>query len=179
MSPANIQKGFDDLQTVAGRFETIDQGQPFTVIVDYAHTQASMQALMDSASTMRSKAGKIIVLLGAEGGGRDVAKRPQLGKIAAKAADYVIVSNVDPYNDDPTDILEDVAGGAELAGKARGDNLFIIEDRREGIRKSLQLASKGDLVLITGKGAEQSIVIHGKSSPWDDRKVVREELDKL
>lgn len=134
---------------------------------------------MDSAKAMSTKNGKIIVLLGGEGGGRDEAKRPEMGEIAAKVADYVIVSNVDPYSDDPMTIIEDVARGAELAGKNRGDDLLLIEDRREGIRKALELAKKGDLVLITGKGAEQSIVIDGKSSPWDDRKVVREELTKL
>ncbi|MBI2798086.1 UDP-N-acetylmuramyl-tripeptide synthetase [Candidatus Saccharibacteria bacterium] len=177
--PGQIQKGFDGLNVVPGRMEPIDVGQNFTTLVDYAHDQASMAALVDSAKAMRHKDSKVIVLLGAEGGGRDEAKRPEMGEIVAKSADYVVVSNVDPYEDDPIKIIEDVAAGAEKAGKKRDKDLFCIEDRREGIRKALKLARKDDLVFITGKGAEQSIVIDGKSQAWDDRKVVREELEKL
>ncbi len=172
-----IQQGLDSLKTIPGRMEPIDVGQTFKVLVDYAHSPASMEALMKSAKAMAK--GKIITLLGAEGGGRDIEKRPILGKFAGKYSDYVVVTNVDPYEDNPTTIIDDVAEGAHSAGKTDEKDLFCIEDRRAGIRKALKLASKNDLVLITGKGAEQSIVIHGKSSPWDDRKVVREELQKL
>lgn len=91
-------------------------------------------------------------------------------------ADFVVVSNVDPYEDDPQEIMEDIARAAELHGKVRNTNLFVIEDRREGIRKALSLATKGDIVLITGKGAEQSMVLKGGSVSWDDRVVVRELL---
>ncbi|MEI6169891.1 MAG: hypothetical protein WCP56_02735, partial [Candidatus Saccharibacteria bacterium] len=107
------------------------------------------------------------------------AKRPAMGEICAKGSDIIILSNVDPYEDDPIDIINDIKKGALKAGAKEGKSMFIVPDRREGIRKALQLAKKDDLVLITGKGAEQSIVIDGKSSPWDDRKVVREELKKL
>ena len=91
-------------------------------------------------------------------------------------ADYVVISNVDPYEDDPKIILEDIATAAEAFGKKRGKDLFVIEDRRQGIKKALSLAQQDDVVLITGKGAEQSIVINGIRSAWDDRAVVREEL---
>ncbi len=177
--PGQIQKGFDELQTIPGRMEPIDAGQSFTVIVDYAHEQTGMQALVDGAKDMKHKEAKVIVLLGAEGGGRDEAKRPEMGEIVGKGADYVVVSNVDPYQDDPVKIIEDIAIGSERVGKKRDHDLFCIADRRAGIRKALELAHPGDLVFITGKGSEQSIVIGGKSSPWDDRKVVREELAKL
>jgi len=102
-----------------------------------------------------------------------------MGELAAKMADYVIVSNVDPYEDDPKQILEDIAISSEKFGKVRGQNLFVIEDRKSGIRKALSLAKADDIVLITGKGAEQSIVIGGKKSSWDDRQVVREELRSI
>ncbi len=102
----------------------------------------------------------------------------QIITIAARLADYVVVSNVDPYEDDPKQILEDIATVAENFYKSRGRNLFVIEDRREGIKKALTLAKKDDIVLITGKGSEQSIVIGGKHFSWDDRVVVREELKK-
>ena len=117
--------------------------------------------------------------MGAEGGGRDKSKRPEFGEIAAKKADFVVISNVDPYEDDPKEICEDIAVAAEKFGKIRDKDLFVIEDRREGIRKALSLANKNDVVLITGKGAEQSIIIGGKRFPWDDRIVVREELNKI
>jgi UDP-N-acetylmuramyl-tripeptide synthetase len=177
-SPA-IKKGLANLPTIPGRMEVIEGKQPFTVIVDYAHEQASMTALMDSARDMKPKGAKVITLLGAEGGGRDEAKRPEMGEIAYKGSDMIILSNVDPYEDDPYVILDDIAKGATKAGAKKDKDMFIIADRREGIRKALQLASKDDIVLITGKGAEQSIVVDGKSSPWDDRKVVREELNRL
>jgi UDP-N-acetylmuramoyl-L-alanyl-D-glutamate--2,6-diaminopimelate ligase len=102
-----------------------------------------------------------------------------MGDIAGRLADYVVVSNVDPYNDDPGRIIEDIAVAAEAAGKIRWKNLFTIEDRREGIRQALSLARRGDIVLITGKGAEQSMIVNGKHILWDDRAVVREELKKI
>jgi UDP-N-acetylmuramoyl-L-alanyl-D-glutamate--2,6-diaminopimelate ligase len=174
-----ITSGLSKLPTIPGRMEVIEGKQPFTVVVDYAHEQASMTALMNSAKDMKPKGAKVITLLGAEGGGRDVAKRPEMGEICAKGSDIIILSNVDPYEDDPMDIINDIKKGAVKAGAKEGKSMFIVPDRREGIRKALELAKKDDLVLITGKGAEQSIVIGGKSSPWDDRKVVREELAKI
>jgi UDP-N-acetylmuramoyl-L-alanyl-D-glutamate--2,6-diaminopimelate ligase len=138
-----------------------------------------MQALMDGAVAMKPKGGKIITLLGAEGGGRDVEKRPAIGAIAAKGSDYVIICNVDPYNDPPMQIIDDVARGATEAGAKLGKDMYCIEDRREAIAKALSLAQKGDMVLITGKGSEQSMVLGDKKIPWDDRNVVREELKKL
>jgi len=174
-----IALGLSKLPIIPGRMEVIEGKQPFTVVVDYAHEQASMAALMDSARDMKLKGAKVITLLGAEGGGRDSAKRPEMGAICAKGSDIIILSNVDPYDDDPEIILEDIAEGALGAGAEKNKNMFIVPDRREGIRKALELAGAGDLVLITGKGAEQSMEIGGKSIAWDDRKVVREELNKL
>lgn len=172
-----IQNGFEKLKLIPGRMERIDEGQDFAVFVDYAHEKESMTAVLETAKNMPHQ--KIIILLGAEGGGRDKTKRPIMGRLAAEKADYVIVSNVDPYEDEPMPIIEDIARAAEEAGKIKDENLFLIEDRRAGIRKALDLAGKGDGVLVTGKGAEQSIIINGKKSPWDDRTVVREELKKI
>ncbi len=175
-----IRRGLKNLAVIPGRMERVGGRQDFAVFVDYAHEKEGMTAVLETAREIAAEAaGKIIVLLGAEGGGRDRAKRPVLGEIAAKNADFVIVSNVDPYEDDPKEICEDIAFAAEKFGKKRGENLFVIEDRREGIKKALSLAGENDIVLITGKGSEQSIVIGGKRSPWDDRIVVREELNKL
>lgn len=171
-----ISKGLMELETIPGRMEKINEGQNFTVLVDYAHEKESITNILQTANNMKSGGAKTIILLGAEGGGRDKAKRPIMGELAAKMSDYVIVSNVDPYEDDPKQILEDIAVSSEKFGKVRGQNLFVIEDRKSGIHKALSLAKADDVVLITGKGAEQSIVIGGKRSAWDDREVVREEL---
>lgn len=175
-----IHAGLANLQGVPGRMERIDEGQPFTVFVDYAHDSQSIEAALKAANEIaKPRDGKVIILLGAEGGGRDVKKRPLMGEAAALHAAQTVVTNVDPYEDDPVPILEDIARGAERVGAVRNETLFVIEDRREGIRKALSLAEKNDVVLVTGKGAEQSIIIDGKSSPWDDRAVMREELRKL
>ena len=175
----SIKLGLANLKIIPGRMEEINKGQSFRVFVDYAHEKQSMTGVMEAAKYLKKEGGKIIVLLGAEGGGRDKVKRAIMGEIVGRLADIVVVSNVDPYEDDPTPIVEDIARAAETAGKKRGENLFVIEDRREGIAKCLAVACEGDVVIITGKGAEQSMIIGGKSIPWDDRTVVREELRKL
>jgi UDP-N-acetylmuramoyl-L-alanyl-D-glutamate--2,6-diaminopimelate ligase len=176
---SNIKKGLKDLRVIPGRMEIINLNQNFTVIVDYAHEKESITNILQTANTIRKEGSKVIIIIGAEGGGRDKAKRPIMGELSAKMADYVIVTNVDPYDDDPVEILEDIATSSEKFGKIREKNLFVIEDRREGIKKALSLAKKDDIVLITSKGAEQSMIIKGKSLPWDDRKVVKEELTTL
>jgi len=179
INDSSIAKGLTRLEIIPGRMEKIDEGQNFTVIVDYAHEKESITNILQTANNMKINGAKTIILLGAEGGGRDKAKRPIMGELGAKMADYVIVSNVDPYEDDPKQILENIAMSAEKFGKVRGQNLFVIEDRREGIKEAIWLAKQDDVVLITGKGAEQSIVIGGKRSAWDDRQVVREELKSI
>jgi len=173
-----IAKGLKELTIIPGRMERINEGQNFTMIVDYAHEKESMTNVLNTAQIIKPEGKKVIVLLGAEGGGRDKTKRPLMGEISAKLADYVVVSNVDPYDDDPKEILEDIATTSEKFGKKRNENLFVIEDRREGIRKAISLAKENDVVIITGKGAEQSMIIKGKKIPWDDRNVVIEELKK-
>ncbi|MDE2079346.1 MAG: UDP-N-acetylmuramoyl-L-alanyl-D-glutamate--2,6-diaminopimelate ligase [Patescibacteria group bacterium] len=174
-----IACGLSALTVIPGRMEKIDVGQNFTVFVDYAHEKESMTRALEAVNAMKRAGARTIVLLGAEGGGRDTAKRPAMGERAGALADYVIVSNVDPYDDDPKTILEDIARASEQTGKVRERDLFVIEDRREGIAKAFALAKSGDTVLLTGKGAEQSMIIGEKRLAWDDRMVAREELAKL
>ncbi|HEY4477311.1 MAG TPA: UDP-N-acetylmuramoyl-L-alanyl-D-glutamate--2,6-diaminopimelate ligase [Candidatus Paceibacterota bacterium] len=174
-----VQAGFGALTSIPGRMEILNEGQDFTVIIDYAHEAVSMKAALETARKITSRGGRVIVLLGAEGGGRDKSKRPVMGEIAGENADVVIVSNVDPYDDDPREILEDIARAAETAGKTREADLFLVEDRAGGIKKAIALAKPGDVVLITGKGAEQSMIIKGKRIPWDDRKITRDALKEL
>jgi len=173
-----IRSGLAAIPGLAGRLEMIDQGQPFSVIVDYAFEPVALSKIYETLELVNYK--KIIHVLGSAGGGRDVARRPKLGQIAGQLADYVIVTNEDPYDDDPRLIIDQVAVGAEHAGKILNKNLLTILDRREAIAKALSLAKKDDIVLITGKGSEQAICLAaGRKLPWDDRQVVREELAKL
>jgi len=179
ISEEAIINGISALANVPGRMEKIATDKPFTVYVDYAHDGPSFSAMLHSVRKMRSPGAKLIVTVGAEGGGRDKEKRPVMGELCAELTDFVIVTNVDPYEDDPRPILKDIADAAAANGKTIDKDLFVIEDRREGIKKALSLAHLDDIVVITGKGAEQSMEVGGHSIPWDDRAVVREELAKM
>jgi len=176
------KKALENIRVMPGRMEMIDNGQPFWVIVDYAPEPASLtQAYQTIKDHQLISAGKkLIHVLGSCGGGRDVARRPILGRMAGEQADYVIVTNEDPYDDDPMEIINQVAAAAIQTGKRESDNLFKIIDRREAIKKAISLAQAGDLVLLTGKGSEQAIcVADGKMLPWDERVVAREILGEL
>ena len=172
-----IEKNFatkvlEEFSGIPGRMEEIIS-EPFKVIVDYAFTPNALEKVYQTVSQFKAtKENKLVCVLGAAGGGRDKWKRPVLGELAAKYCDEVIVTNEDPYDEDPLKIIEEVASGTK--GIARK-----ILDRREAIRNSLKLAKKGDVVIITGKGCEPSIVIKDKKIPWDDRKVVIEEFKKI
>ncbi len=158
--------------SVPGRMERIDEGQPFTVIVDYAPEPESFRKLYEVVETMDKR--RVIHVLGSCGGGRDVSRRPVLGRIAGEKADIVIVTNEDPYDDDPMRIIEDVAAGARQAGKTDEQDLFLDLDRGKAIERAVAEAREGDLVLITGKGCEQAIAVGGgKKIPWDDREAAR------
>ncbi len=173
----DLLAGLQQTQSVPGRLEVIE-GKGFKVIVDYAFEPKAMAKLYETAKTMPHQ--RIIHILGSAGGGRDVWRRPKLGGIAAQNADIIIVTDEDPYDDDPEEIIEQVAVGAREAGKIEGKNLFKILNRRQAIRYALRLARTGDLVLVTGKGCEQAICVkNSQKIPWDDRKVIKEELDKL
>lgn len=168
----------EGVKSLAGKLEIIDAGQNFSVVVDYAFEPRALEKVYQTLYLLEPN--RIIHVLGSTGGGRDVARRPELGRIAAERADVVIVTNEDPYDDNPQLIIEQVALGAERAGKDLEKDLFKVLDRRLAIRQALTLAQGGDLVLISGKGAEQYIcVAGGEKIPWDDRRVAREELAAL
>ncbi|MFA6304600.1 MAG: UDP-N-acetylmuramyl-tripeptide synthetase [Patescibacteria group bacterium] len=172
-----IKKALVEFKIMPGRFEWINEGQQFKVMVDYAPEPESMKKLQETLAMF--KFNKIIHVLGSCGGGRDKARQPIMGTLAARKADYVIITNEDPYDDDPMMIINNVAQGALDEGKILNQNLFKILDRREAIKKALSLAQADDLVLITGKANEQYIcVARGQKIPWDDRMVVRALLKK-
>ncbi len=159
------------IKTIPGRTEEV-VSDPFKVIIDYAVTPDALENLYKAIADTLS-VGKIIAVLGACGGGRDKWKRPVLGKIAQKYCDKVIVTNEDPYNEDPMEIINSIAESA-------GAKSIKILDRRSAIKKALSLARKGDAVVITGKGCEPWMCLAGgKKIAWDDRQVAREEFRKL
>jgi UDP-N-acetylmuramoyl-L-alanyl-D-glutamate--2,6-diaminopimelate ligase len=169
---------FKKVKSIPGRVEFINEGQPFKILIDYAPEPEALKKLYQGIDSI--KYNKLIHVLGSCGGGRDNARRPILGQMAATKADTIIITNEDPYNDDPNKIIDDVASGAAKITQITGKRLHKITDRREAIHKALSLAQDDDLVLITGKGAEQAIcVANGKKIAWDDRLVVREELKKV
>ncbi|MDQ5914084.1 MAG: UDP-N-acetylmuramoyl-L-alanyl-D-glutamate--2,6-diaminopimelate ligase 1 [Patescibacteria group bacterium] len=173
-----IAKRLDQYKGVPGRMNLIDSSQPFTVLIDYAHEESGLQYLMEWAKACAPKGSKIVSLICGQGGGRDVKKRPIMGEIAAKYSDSVIVSNDDVYDDDPQEIIRDIINGCKKV-RPTLKGIYNIEDRREGIAKALSLANRNDLVLITGKGVDTSMIIAGKKIPWNEHQVVLEELTKL
>jgi UDP-N-acetylmuramyl tripeptide synthase len=163
------------LRNVPGRQECIDQGQDIKVLDDYAPEPEGLEQLYQTLKKIKKN--RLIHILGSCGGGRDKARQPILGKMAGQNADIVIVTNEDPYDDDPMEIINNVARGAIEVGKILDKDLLKIEDRRRAIQKSIELAQTNDLILITGKGSEQFICIKdGKKIPWDDRQVFKESL---
>lgn len=161
-------RALSKLERIPGRAERIEAGQKFLAVVDYAHTPDSLRALYAAYADKRK-----ICVLGNTGGGRDTWKRPEMGRVAAESCAEVILTNEDPYDEDPKAIVDAMAAGMEKKP-------HIIMDRREAIRTALSLAKKGDAVLITGKGTDPYIMeAKGRKMPWSDARVVREELEGL
>jgi UDP-N-acetylmuramoyl-L-alanyl-D-glutamate--2,6-diaminopimelate ligase len=161
-----IAHGIAGMSAVPGRFEAIEEGQPFTVVVDYAHTPDSLSTVLDAARELGD--GRVIVVFGA-GGDRDRGKRPLMGRVAADNADVVIVTSDNPRSEDPLAIIQDVLQGAGL-------DVEIDPDRRSAIGRAFSLANAGDVVVIAGKGHEQGQDAAGVVTPFDDRDVARELL---
>jgi UDP-N-acetylmuramoyl-L-alanyl-D-glutamate--2,6-diaminopimelate ligase len=167
--------GLEALAGVPGRFERVDAGQPFTVLVDYAHTPDSLDNLLRAARAVTG--GRVIVVFGC-GGDRDRAKRPLMGEIAGRLADVAVVTSDNPRSEDPGAIVAQVAEGV---ARATGPDGFLVEvDRRAAIRAALAMAGPGDAVLLAGKGHEQGQEFAGgRKVPFDDRQVAAEELRAL
>lgn len=164
-----IKKGVESINTIPGRVESIEAGQDFEVIVDYAHTADSLEKLYQTFGSKRK-----ICVLGNTGGGRDKWKRPEMAKVADKYCNEIILTNEDPYDEDPRRIVEDMLLGIQ-------NNPCIIEmDRRTAIAKAIGKAKTGDAVLITGKGTDPYIMgAYNKKTPWSDAEVAKEELEKI
>ena len=168
-----IAHGLATIKGVTGRMERIDEGQPFTVIVDYAHTPDSLEKVLNIVRPLT--AGKVIAVFGSAGE-RDIQKRPLMGRIAAQKADFFVITDEDPREEDREAILREIAAGALAVGKQQGSDFFCIADRAQAIAAAFAHAQAGDTVLLAGKGHEQSIIIGREKLPWDDRQEARRQL---
>lgn len=158
---------------VRGRMERIDAGQPFTVIVDYAHTPESLENVLALLRPLTS--GKLIAVFGSAGE-RDRSKRPKLAAVAARYADHFVITQEDPRLEDPARILTEIEAGARDAGKRRGADYQVIADRAEAIATAIAGAADGDTVLLAGKGHEGSIIVGEAKLPWDEAGTARAAL---
>jgi UDP-N-acetylmuramoyl-L-alanyl-D-glutamate--2,6-diaminopimelate ligase len=164
-----IKKALEKIKIIRGRVEHINCGQDFDVVVDYAHTADSLEKLYQAFPNQRK-----IAVLGNTGGGRDTWKRPVMAEVADKYCNYIILTNEDPYDEDPREIINQMIPGI------KNHKPEIIMDRRGAIEAALRAASPSSVVLITGKGTDPFIMgPNGSKTPWDDATVVREELSKL
>ena len=165
---AAIKQGIEAVDRVPGRFERVDEGQPFTVLVDYAHTPGALETALRAAREL-GRGGRLICVFGA-GGDRDRVKRPLMGRVVAELADVSLVTSDNPRGEDPAAIAAEVVDGL---------GLDVELDRRRAIEHVLESAQPGDVVVIAGKGHEQGQEIAGRKLPFDDREVAREVLRRL
>ncbi len=168
-----IKAALEKATTIAGRFEQIDCGQPYAVIVDYAHTADSLGKLLQLYKA--GTPGKLYAVFGATGGGRDKGKRAKMGELADQYADQIVLTDDDPYEENRYGIIEQIAAGIK---REEGHGLWKMPTRYEAIKFALNSAQPGDTVVIAGKGAESVQVLAYGREPWDDRQVVREILSK-
>jgi len=165
-----IEKGIRNLQSVSGRFERIDLGQPFLVIVDYAHTDDALENLIKTARELNSK-GRIITMFGC-GGSRDRTKRPIMGETSGRLSDLSILTSDNPRQEDPLKIISDIVVGMQKSG-----GKYLIEaDREKAIRLAIEEARAGDIVLLARKGHEDSQVFADRTIHFDDREEARKAL---
>ncbi len=166
-------ESLNSIESIPGRMEVIEaefKGSRFKVVIDYAHTPDSLEAVYKNLRNLLTLNPRLVCVLGAAGGGRDRWKRPEFGKIAAEYCDQIILTNEDPYDENPEEILNQIEAGIGGGLKFKS---FKILDRKGAIKQALTLAESGDIVVITGKGSETSIAVAGgRKIPWSDKEVV-------
>ncbi|MBX6351552.1 MAG: UDP-N-acetylmuramyl-tripeptide synthetase, partial [Clostridia bacterium] len=173
VAPDKAARALEEASPVPGRFERIEAGQPFAVLVDYAHTPDGLANVLRAAREVT--AGRLLVVFGC-GGDRDRGKRPEMGRIAAEAADVVVLTSDNPRSEDPERILDEIAAGVPSGCRAE---VRREADRRKAIAAALSLAAPDDTVVIAGKGHETVQIFRDRTVPFDDREVAREELRRL
>ena len=177
LSLDTVCQGIASVCNVPGRFERVEAGQPFTVVVDYAHTEDALVRLLSAAQAL--KPGRIITVFGC-GGDRDRTKRPKMGRAAVERSDVVVLTSDNPRTEDPQAILTEVEAGVKEALRHRSQVRYhLIADRREAIKVAVQEARAGEMVLIAGKGHEDYQIIGTTKHHFDDREVAREAILNL
>ncbi|MGH2688858.1 MAG: UDP-N-acetylmuramoyl-L-alanyl-D-glutamate--2,6-diaminopimelate ligase, partial [Actinomycetota bacterium] len=176
VEPGAIAEGLAALRGVPGRFEPVDEGQPFAVVVDYAHTPDGIARVLDAARGIVAPGGRLLAVFGC-GGDRDRAKRPLMGRAAGERADVVVLTSDNPRSEDPSAILDDILPGVEAAPPPGG--VRVVADRAEAIRSAVGEARPGDVVVIAGKGHETGQEALGVVTPFDDRLVAAAALREL
>jgi UDP-N-acetylmuramoyl-L-alanyl-D-glutamate--2,6-diaminopimelate ligase len=174
-----VLQGLRDFGGVPGRMERVDAGQPFGVVIDFAHAPAALATVLDDLAPLAAaRGGALIAVFGAPGE-RDAGKRPLMGEVAAERCRLVVLTDDDPRGEDPARIIEDIVIGAERAGKHRDRDLLVIPDRAAAIRAALERARPGDVVLLAGMGHERSMVVGSEMRPWDERGAALSALAEL
>ncbi len=176
LDPASVRAGLEAVTGVPGRMERIDAGQPFGVIVDYAHSPASLETVLDLLGPVASAAGGGLIVVFGSAGERDTAKRAVMGRVAGERCRLVIAADEDPRGEDGAAIVAEIVAGAVSAGRIAGVDALGIPDRRAAIREALARARPGDIVLLAGKGHEATILYADHALPWDEAVVARQTL---
>jgi UDP-N-acetylmuramoyl-L-alanyl-D-glutamate--2,6-diaminopimelate ligase len=176
LDPAAVRVGIEGVPGVPGRMERIERGQPYTVIVDYAHSPASLETVLDLLAPVAAAGGGGLIAVFGSAGERDEAKRSMMGRVAGDRCRLVVVTDEDPRGEDRLAILDAIARGAETAGRRRDRDLLLIADRRAAIEAALEQARPGDVVLFAGKGHERSIIGPDGPRPWNERQAVEAAL---
>ena len=171
-----VSEALSEIKGVAGRMEAVGNDLGLNILVDFALTPNALERLYGLLYSVKKEGSKIIAILGSCGD-RDKGKRPLMGEIVAKYADMVILTNEEPYHENPQDIIDAIFVG--IKNKTENENLWRILDRREAIAKALSIAQKDDIICVTGMGSLESMVVGDKKLPWNDRKVIEEELAKI
>lgn len=173
VSVAQMKEGVLSLEEIAGRMEEVKNEKGFRVFVDYAHEPAGLEAALKAVNELKAENGKSILVFGAPGGGRDKAKRPLMGEVASKYADIVVVTDDEPYEEDPGLIRKEIVSGMKASKKQEGIDLFIIDKREEGLKKALSIAKLGDVVLCTGMGHQNVRMVGVEAIPWNEKEIVK------
>jgi UDP-N-acetylmuramoyl-L-alanyl-D-glutamate--2,6-diaminopimelate ligase len=179
LEPEAMRAGLEALERVPGRMESVDLGQPFRVLVDYAHSPEALAKALDAVAPLAAAGGGGLIAVFGSAGDRDTAKRPMMGRVAGQRCRLVVVTDEDPRSEDRAAILDAIAEGAEHAGRVRGHDLLLIADRTAAIATAIDHARPGDVVLLAGKGHERTIETAAGAVAWDEAATARDALAAL
>jgi UDP-N-acetylmuramoyl-L-alanyl-D-glutamate--2,6-diaminopimelate ligase len=171
-----MSKALEKIKGISGRLEHVKNDRGLNIIVDFALTPNALEKLYELLYSTKKENSKIIAVFGSCGE-RDRGKRPIMGEIVSKYADFMIITNDEPYHEDPNQIIDEIIGG--IKNKKEGENFWKITDRRQAIKKALEIGFSGDIVVVTGMGNFETMVVGDEKIPWNDRNVIKEELAKI